>query len=121
MAHCFDPASAQSGLDLTDRISISPDLENIEHHFPCGGVGRNGAAPGQRTGRQACIDDAKMAILRDVCPAELEWYLMINSERFETYPKAKFATRDYYEQLCHKRALMDVGETAWSEDHWDEG
>lgn len=57
----------------------------------------------------------------DICHAVLERHLMFKSGTFGTYHKVKFAIRDYVEQVRQKSDPLDIGETAWSEDHRDEG
>lgn len=56
----------------------------------------------EHTGRQALTDDAKRAIMMDMCPVELERHLMLNSDRCDTYPKAMSGIRDKLEQRCRK-------------------
>lgn len=63
------------------------------------------------------VDPASaQAIMMDTCPVELERHLMLNSDRFDMYPKVRPAIRDYIEQVRHQRDPMEVGETALSEN-----
>lgn len=43
----------------------------------------------ERTGRQAFTDETKNTIMMDMCPAELERHLILNSDRYDTHPKVK--------------------------------
>lgn len=43
---------------------------------------------------------------------------MLNSDRCDSHPKAKSATRDYIEQMCHKSDPMEIDDIEW---HSDEG
>lgn len=54
----------------------------------------------ERTGRQALTDDTKRAIVMDMCPPEMERHFVLNSDRYDTYPKLKSAIRDYVEQCA---------------------
>lgn len=56
----------------------------------------------------------------DLCAAGMERHLVLNSDRFDTHPKARSAICDYVEQLDHKSGPMDVGEMAWSEGRDEE-
>lgn len=66
--------------------------------------------------------------MTDMCPTELERHLVLNSDRYDTYPKVKASTRDYIEQMRHrsdKSVPMDVGEMAYQveddpDGEWEE-
>lgn len=60
-----------------------------------------------------------------MCLVELERHLVLNSDRYDTYPMVKSAIGDYVEQMRHKSDPMEVGEIAHQGkgDHdteWDE-
>lgn len=78
-----------------------------------------------RTGRQILTDDTKRAIMMDICPAEFEKHLLLNCDRYDTYPKVKSAIRDYIEHTRHKsdpRGVNDMSHNADEEydAEWEE-
>lgn len=75
----------------------------------------------QSTGRQAQTDDTKRVIMMDMCLAEVERHLILNSDRFGTYPELKAATRDYVEQISHNSGPVELGEMAPLADKDGEG
>lgn len=60
----------------------------------------------ESTGRQALTDDTINVIMMGMC----QHHLVLNSDRYHTYPNAKLTMRDSLEQLRHKSGLSDVGE-----------
>lgn len=76
----------------------------------------------ERTGRQALTDDAKRAIMMDVCLDELKRHLALNYfDRYDTYPKAKSAIRDYVELMRHNSDPMEIDEMAKAAEEEYEG
>lgn len=79
----------------------------------------------QRTWRHASSDDTKRASMTDIFRAALEKHLILNSDRFDSYPKLKAAIREYVEQMRHTSDSMDLHEVAGSVDEecgggWEE-
>lgn len=49
----------------------------------------------------------------DMFLAELERHLVLNSDRYGTYPKAKVAIRGYVGQMRHKSDTMEMDEVTF--------
>lgn len=64
---------------------------------------------------KVCVDTTTVAhvqcaIVMHMCPLDLERHLVLNSDRYDIYPKVKSAIRDYVEEMRHKSDPMQVGE-----------
>lgn len=63
--------------------------------------------------------------MMDMFHVQLKRHLVLNSDRYDTYPKVQSAIRDYVERTRHKSDPTEVGEMAQQgeDDHdteWDE-
>lgn len=72
----------------------------------------------ERTGRQTLTDDTAKAILMDMCPDALARHLMLNANKFDTFPKVRFEIRDYVERIRRKGDPMENGVVRGPRRRW---
>lgn len=65
--------------------------------------------------------DTKRATTMDVCPAELDNHLILNSVRFDACPKVKAVIRDCMDQMRHKSDPREIDEMAPKTSTNDDG
>lgn len=70
----------------------------------------------ERTGRRALTDDTKQALILELCVVALERHLLIDSDRYGTYPKPNSVSRDSAKQTHHKSDHMRIDEMAHPAD-----
>lgn len=110
----FDSGSAHAHLNLMSRILKLPKGKANSISFVTEKWEDVVMRIGERTGRQALTDDMKRAIIMEKRPSECEKHLILNADRFDTYPKSEAAVRYYVEQICHMTNPMEIDAMAHS-------
>lgn len=102
-------ASAQANFNRMSRI-LKPPKGEVENTSPMEQIGKMVRRKNAHTVRQSLTDDTIPTIVEDTCRVELGRHMVLNSDRSDTYPKVKSATRDHMEQMWHKSHPRDVDE-----------
>lgn len=97
----FDPASAHANVNLMSKILKPPKGKVESISFLMEKSDEMVRRPDERIRRQALTDDSKRAIMMGMCPPELQRHLVLNFDRYDTYPKVRSAIQDYVEQMRH--------------------